>query len=61
VFVNGIDAGYRWWPPYRFQIGSLLKEGENKIEVEVTNSLANRMDSARLRSGLIGPVVIAEG
>ncbi len=58
VRVNGLEAGCCWWAPYVFRIEGLLKDGKNRIEVEVTNSLANRMDKAGLASGLLGPVVV---
>lgn len=61
VWVNNLDAGYRWWAPYLFHIDGLVRAGMNRIEVEITNSLANRMDGAGLSSGLMGPVVILEG
>jgi hypothetical protein len=58
VRANGRDAGWRWWAPYRFRLDGLMQPGKNRIEVEVTNTLANRMDEAGVESGLIGPVVL---
>ncbi len=43
VRINGNDAGTVWAVPYRLKIGKLLRPGENRIEVEVTNLPANRI------------------
>lgn len=59
VWVNGQAAGVRMWKPYTFDISSLLKEGENELRIDVTNSLANRYDKVSLPSGLIGPVTVS--
>lgn len=59
VWVNGRVAGVRMWKPYTFDISSLLKEGENELRIDVTNSMANRYDKASLPSGLVGPVTVS--
>ena len=41
--INGKSAGVLWCPPYRTDITSLLKKGENKITVHVTVNWANRL------------------
>ena len=41
VFINGQQAGSLWHPPYRIEITSLLKSGENEIEVKVYNTAIN--------------------
>jgi hypothetical protein len=62
VRVNGRDAGIRLWRPYRLDITALLKSGTNRLEVGVTNTLANRYTQGRPGlqenpdSGLLGPV-----
>lgn len=62
VTVNGKDAGTRLAPPYRFDVASLLKPGENKVEVRVANTSANyylttpTVYGGDTTSGLIGPV-----
>ena len=68
VTVNGVDAGTRLAPPYRFDITALLKEGNNDIEVRVANTAANfyltvpTTYGGDTTSGLIGPVtLISEG
>jgi predicted GH43/DUF377 family glycosyl hydrolase len=43
VKVNGIDAGITWTLPYRLDITSALKEGDNTLEIEITNTWANRL------------------
>jgi hypothetical protein len=62
VRVNGQDAGTRLWDPYRLDITALLKAGSNRLEIGVTNTLANRYGQGRPGlqgkppSGLLGPV-----
>jgi hypothetical protein len=43
VKVNGKDCGTLWTPPYKLEITKACKKGENKIEVEVTNTWHNRL------------------
>jgi hypothetical protein len=43
VRVNGRAAGVAWKRPHRLEVGSLLKEGANDLEVVVTNLLINRV------------------
>jgi hypothetical protein len=43
VRVNGQDAGTLFAVPFETNIGALLVDGENTIEVEVTNLPANRI------------------
>ena len=43
VRVNGSEAGKSFFPPHRFDVSSLLKAGENTLEIEVTNLAANRI------------------
>lgn len=43
VWVNGRHAGMRICPPYRFDIGGLLQDGENTLRIEVANTLDNYM------------------
>jgi hypothetical protein len=43
LIINGRRAGYLWKPPYLADITSFLKEGENHLEVLVTNVWANRL------------------
>lgn len=43
VEVNGRPAGVWWCPPYERDVTSLLQEGENTLEVRVTNLWPNRL------------------
>ncbi|MFP5392074.1 MAG: glycosyl hydrolase [Gammaproteobacteria bacterium] len=43
VIVNGQRAGAVWRPPYRVEIGHLLKPGANTIEVQVANLAVNTL------------------
>jgi hypothetical protein len=71
VRVNGTDAGRRCWPPYHFKVDPFLKRGENRFEIEVTNSLGGILRDCGWQgfsgntigeapSGLLGPVRIIE-
>ncbi|MDR2764923.1 MAG: hypothetical protein LBB90_07820 [Tannerella sp.] len=41
--INGQHVGVLWSPPYRTDITSCLKKGDNKIAVYVTTNWANRL------------------
>ena len=43
VKVNGKNLGVLWYPPYSVDITDVLKNGENKLEIAVTNNWANRL------------------
>jgi hypothetical protein len=43
VKVNGINCGTIWTAPYELDITKAIKPGENKIEIEVTNTWRNRL------------------
>lgn len=43
VKVNGIPAGKAWSVPFTLRIGSLLRKGVNRLEIDVTNLQANRI------------------
>jgi hypothetical protein len=42
VSVNGHDCGRRAWSPFLFDITKALREGENRLRVDVSNTLANQ-------------------
>ncbi|MBQ4577508.1 MAG: glycosyl transferase family 2 [Clostridia bacterium] len=62
VWLNGVDLGERIHEPYTYEIASALCPGENKLLVEVTNSLVHQQPDEFSRymqippSGLLGPV-----
>jgi hypothetical protein len=58
VWINSQEAGIKMWKPYNFEISNFLHPGQNRIRVDVTNSLANKMNLALLPSGLLGPVTL---
>ncbi len=43
VSINGQDCGIVWVPPYQARITPFLKEGTNRIKVEVINTWNNRI------------------
>ena len=59
-----MTCGMRICPPYRFDITDAACSGENRLEVVVANTLANRLKdhhSAFVQippSGLLGPVTL---
>jgi hypothetical protein len=43
VSLNGKHVGTSWTPPYRLLISDALLKGENRLEIAVTNTWANRI------------------
>jgi hypothetical protein len=43
VRLNGTDLGPLWSIPFEVSVGHLLKEGDNRLEIEVANLMANRI------------------
>jgi hypothetical protein len=43
VIVNGKSLGLLWKKPFRVNVTSALKSGENKVEIKVTNLWVNRL------------------
>jgi hypothetical protein len=64
VIINGKSAGIKVAPPWRVDLTTLVKEGQNRIEILVCNTLANHYVTIPTHyrgstvSGLIGPVHI---
>lgn len=56
VNVNGTDLAPCLWAPYEWEVTHLLREGQNLLAVEVTNSISNRLSKSKRPSGLFGPV-----
>ena len=57
VWINGQEAGRRLWPPYRFDITGIVREGRNDLKIRVGNLISNSYGQPK-ESGLIGPVVV---
>ncbi len=66
VRLNGQLAGIRVAPPYRFDVTSLVRPGDNRLEILVCNTLANHYSTVPTRyrgeskSGLLGPVTLTQ-
>jgi hypothetical protein len=43
VIINGKDCGVAWHAPFRVDVTTALKPGPNQLEIEVTNTWANRL------------------
>jgi hypothetical protein len=43
VKVNGTDCGVAWHAPFRLEVTPALKAGANTLEIEITNTWANRL------------------
>lgn len=43
VILNGKHLGVVWTPPFRVNVTDAIKEGENKLEIKVTNTWKNRL------------------
>ena len=43
VSVNGRVLGTLWKAPYRIYLGGVLKPGENRLEIRITNEWTNRL------------------
>jgi hypothetical protein len=43
VFVNGTRAGSVWAAPYQIDLAPLLRTGDNRLEIRVTNTAINAM------------------
>jgi hypothetical protein len=43
VYINGIDCGTIWTPPYVLDISKAVRKGNNSIEIVVTNTWHNRL------------------
>lgn len=61
VWLNGRRLGVRLWAPHVLELGDACRVGENRLEIRVTNSMANAYDGAQFPSGLLGPVVLQTG
>lgn len=55
LWCNGVHRGTSMWNPHYFNVSGQLKPGENRIELRVTNTLANLMERS-VSSGLTSSV-----
>ncbi len=46
VRVNGVECGVAWTAPYEVDVTGALTQGNNKLEVDVTNTWANALRGA---------------
>ncbi len=51
IFVNGSCAGQIYWRPHRIEVTELIKEGRNKIEIKLVNSLHNLLGPHHHKGG----------
>ena len=64
VRVNGVHVGTRIFAPYRFDISNAVKNGENEIEIIVTNTCVFEQRDKFSRfmairpSGVLGPIKV---
>ncbi len=64
LLVNGKSAGIKLSPPWTFDITKLARQGDNKIEILVYNTLANNYTSipsrykGEIKSGIFGPIIL---
>lgn len=58
ITVNGHTLPARCWQPYRWDISPYVRQGENTLQVAVSNTLANALTEEKAPSGLYGPVVL---
>jgi len=58
VFVNGVSAGAKLCPPYRFELADLVKPGVNHLAIDITcgNRSLNNQTLQLEPFGLLGPV-----
>ena len=68
VKLNGEEAGVLTYAPYTLEITDLVRNGDNELEITVSNTLCNHYSTipsgysnfpADAKSGLIGPVSIS--
>ncbi len=49
VRLNGVSLGVLWTNPYRVNIDSVLKSGNNQLEIIITNTWRNRLLADRIK------------
>jgi len=43
IYVNGMRAGALWHPPYELEVTSMLRPGDNALEIRVANTAINAL------------------
>lgn len=61
VFVNGVEMGGAWTPPYIVDITKALKSGDNKLEIKVVNNWVNRLIGDALMPDGTRPTSVQHG
>lgn len=56
VLVDGRPVSLRMWAPYRASLGVGLAPGRHRLEIRITNTMANAYEGVQSPSGLMGPV-----
>lgn len=54
ISINNQPVSELLWRPYRSNIH--IQEGDNRIQIQVCNTLANELTEDKISSGLLGPV-----
>lgn len=60
VWLNGALVGICAWAPYHLHIDGYCQVGDNRLELWVTNSIANFYEGLQRPSGLLGPVLLRQ-
>lgn len=60
VWLNGALVDICAWAPYHLRIDGYCQVGNNRLEVWVTNSVANFYEGLQRPSGLLGPVLLRQ-
>ena len=45
LFINGINAGVRWYGRRIYTVGNMIKEGDNEIIIKIVTTMGNYMKS----------------
>jgi len=58
VVLNGHDMGARIWPPYRYDVTDAILDGENEIDISVTNTAENLLGKPMLSGITSDPKIV---
>jgi hypothetical protein len=58
VVVNDAKPVVIPWNPYKMDITELVKKGNNRIKIKITNTLINILEAVQKESGLFSEPVI---